>query len=109
MTVAVGVVGTGYLGRLHARVLTEIPEAEVGGCVEINDSVAGELGESLKLKRFESVAALASDVQCAVVATPTITHFEIDSELLDAGCDVMVEKAFTQDVEQASTLIDLAN
>src|SRR5688572_20271740 len=108
MTVAVGVVGTGYLGRLHARVLTEIPEAEVVGFVEINDSVAGELGESLKLKRFESVAALAREVQCAVVATPTITHFEIASELLDAGCDVMVEKPITQDVEQARTLIDLA-
>ena len=27
----VGVVGTGYLGRLHARILTEIPEADVAG------------------------------------------------------------------------------
>jgi predicted dehydrogenase len=108
MTIAVGVIGTGYLGRLHARVLTEIPEAEVVGFVELNDVVAGELGESLKLKRFASVAALAREIQCAVVATPTITHFEIASELLEAGCDVMVEKPITQDVEQAKTLIGLA-
>jgi predicted dehydrogenase len=108
MRVAVGVIGTGYLGRLHARVLTEIPEAQVVGFVELNDAVAGELGESLKLKRFESVAALAKEVQCAVVATPTITHFDIAAELLSAGCDVMVEKPITQDVDQAKALIDLA-
>ncbi len=108
MTVSVGVVGTGYLGRLHARVLTEIPEAQVVGFVELNDAVAGELEESLKLRRFESVAALAKEVQCAVVATPTITHYDIASELLSAGCDVMVEKPITQDVEQAKALIALA-
>ena len=104
----VGVVGTGYLGRLHARVLTEIPEARVVGFVEIDDAIAGELGESLKLKRFDSVAALAKEAQCAVVATPTITHFAIAEELLNAGCDVMVEKPITQDVEQARALIELA-
>lgn len=108
MTVAIGVIGTGYLGGLHARVLTEIPEARVVGFVELNDAVAGELCESLKLERFESVAALAREVQCAVVATPTITHFDIASELLSAGCDVMVEKPITQDVDQARALIDLA-
>ena len=108
MTIAVGVIGTGYLGRLHARVLTEIPEAKVVGFVELNDAVAGELGESLKLKRFDSVAALAREVQCAVVATPTVTHFEIASELVEAGCDVMVEKPITQDVDQAKALIALA-
>ena len=34
----VGVVGTGYLGRLHARILTEMPEAEVAGFVETDDA-----------------------------------------------------------------------
>lgn len=108
MTVSVGVVGTGYLGRLHARVLTEIPEARVVGFVELNDAVADELGETLKLRRFESVAALAAEIECAVIATPTITHHDIAAELLNAGCDVMVEKPITQDVDQAKALIELA-
>lgn len=108
MTVRVGVVGTGYLGRLHARVLTEMPEAQVVGFVESNDATAGELGTSLNLRRFDSVAALAREVQCAVVATPTITHFDIASELISAGCDVMVEKPITAEVEQGRQLIELA-
>ena len=108
MTVQVGVVGTGYLGRLHARVLTEIPEAKVVGFVEPNDTVAAEVESSLRLKRFPDVASLAREIDCAVVATPTISHFAVSSELLEAGCDVMVEKPITPDVDQARRLIDLA-
>lgn len=108
MTLRVGVVGTGYLGRLHARVLTEIPEAQVAGFVETNDAVAAEVESSLKLRRFPTVGELAKEVQCAVVATPTNTHFEVASELLSAGCDVMIEKPITADLSQARALIAMA-
>lgn len=108
MTVRAGVVGTGYLGRLHARVLTEIPEAHVAGFVEPNDTIAAEVESTLKLRRFESVAALAKEIDCAIVATPTTTHFEVARELLEAGVDVMIEKPITATVEEAQELIDLA-
>jgi predicted dehydrogenase len=108
MTVRVGVVGTGYLGRLHARVLTEIPDVHVAGFVEPNDEIAASVAADLKLKRFDSVASLAKEIDCAVVATPTTTHFDVARELLEAGVDVMVEKPITETVEQAQQLIDLA-
>jgi predicted dehydrogenase len=108
MTVRVGVVGTGYLGRLHARVLTETPEAQVVGFVEPNDAIAAEVGESLKLKRYPSVAALAKEIDGAVVATPTTSHFEVARELLEAGVDVMVEKPITSTAEEAQRLVELA-
>ncbi len=104
----VGDVGTGYLGRLHARVLTEIPEAQVAGFVEPNDAVAADIESTLKLRRYGSVAELAKDVDCAIVATPTTTHFEVARELLEAGCDVMVEKPIAATVDEAQRLIDLA-
>ena len=105
----VGVVGTGYLGRLHARILTEMPEANVIGFVEPDDAIAADIAQALKLKRFDSVAALAHEIDCAVVATPTTTHFEVARELLEAGCDVMVEKPIAPTVEDAQRLIDIAN
>jgi predicted dehydrogenase len=108
MTVRVGVVGTGYLGRLHARVLSEIPDATMAGFVEPNDAIAAEVGETLKLRRFDSVAALAKEVDCAVVATPTTSHFEVARELLEAGVDVMIEKPIAATAEEAQRLIELA-
>ncbi|HVG25052.1 MAG TPA: Gfo/Idh/MocA family oxidoreductase [Thermoanaerobaculia bacterium] len=104
----VGVVGTGYLGRLHARILTEIPEAQVAGFVEPNDDIAADVASSLKLKRYGSVAELSKDIDCAVVATPTTTHFAVARELLEAGCDVLIEKPITATADEARELIALA-
>ena len=104
----IGVVGTFYLGRLHARVLTEMPEAHVAGFVETNDTVAFEVAQSLGLHRFASMAELADAVDCAVVATPTTTHFDAACQLLEAGRDVLVEKPITAEIEQGRRLIDIA-
>lgn len=104
----VGVVGTGYLGRLHARVLTEIPAAKVVGFVEPNETVAAEVESSLNIRRYPNVAALAREIDCAVVATPTTLHYEIARELLEAGVDVMIEKPITATADEARKLIDLA-
>jgi predicted dehydrogenase len=104
----IGVIGTGYLGRLHARILTEMPEVEVAGFVEPDDAVATEVASALKLKRYESPAALAPDVECAVIATPTVMHFDIASQLIEAGCDVMVEKPVTATAADGERLVELA-
>jgi len=108
MTTRVGVIGTGYLGRLHARVLSEMPEAEVVGFVDVNDAVALEVTNTLHLRRFDSVAALAREVECAVVATPTTTHFAVARELIEAGRDVLVEKPVTAEVDEGRRMIELA-
>ncbi len=108
MKTRVGVVGTGYLGRLHARVLTEMPEAEVVGFVDNSDAVAGEIAATLHLRRFDSVEALAREIECAVVATPTTTHFAVARELIEAGRDVLVEKPITADVGEGRQLNALA-
>jgi predicted dehydrogenase len=103
-----GVIGTGYLGRLHARVLTEMDEVEVVGFVEPNDEKAAEVETNLGIRRFRSTAELASNVECAVVATPTTLHAEVASTLLESGCDVMIEKPITSEPEEARRLIELA-
>jgi len=104
----VGVFGTGYLGRLHARILTEMPEASVVGFVEPKDDVADEVSTALKIKRFDDVAALAKEIDCAVVATPTTMHCEVGAALIEAGCDVMIEKPIADSIDNAQRLIDLA-
>jgi predicted dehydrogenase len=108
VSIPIGVVGTGYLGRLHARILCEMSEAEVVGFVETNEAVAAEVSQSLGLRRLQSVAALARDADCAVVATPTTSHFEVARELIKAGLDVLIEKPITVTVGEGERLVDFA-
>ncbi len=49
----IAVVGTGYLGRLHARVLTEMPEVEHVGFLEPRDEIAAEVERALGLRRCD--------------------------------------------------------
>jgi predicted dehydrogenase len=86
-----------------------MPEVNVAGFVEPDDTIAADIVATLKLKRFDSVASLAREIDCAIVATPTTTHFDVARELLEAGCDVMVEKPITPTVDDARRLIDIAN
>src|SRR5205807_8955512 len=55
-----------------------------------------------------SVAALAKEIDCAVVATPTVTHFDVTRELIEANCDVMIEKPITPTADDAQRLIEIA-
>lgn len=103
--VRIAVIGTGYLGRLHARVLTEMAEVEVVGFVEPRDPTAAEVESSLGLRRFDSVEEIAPEIECAVVATPTTSHHPVSIELIESGCDVMIEKPITSDPARARELI----
>jgi predicted dehydrogenase len=106
--VRIGVIGTGYLGRLHARVLTEMPEVEMVGFVDPDDETAQKVGESLRIKRFATLEELRDSVDAAVVATPTVSHAVVAELLLRAGKDVLIEKPITADPAEARRLIDLA-
>lgn len=108
MTARCGVVGTGSLGRVHARILSEMPEAALVGFVDSSDEAAGQLTASLNVKRFGSVAALAREIDAAVVATPTSAHVDTALELLEAGVDVLVEKPIAASPAEAQRLIDAA-
>ena len=108
MTTRVGIVGTGSLGRVHARILTEMPEATVIGFVDPRDDAAGEVTSQLNLRRFASVSALKSEIEAAIVATPTTSHLAVAGELLEAGVDVMVEKPIAATTADAQKLIDVA-
>jgi len=106
--IRVGIVGTGSLGRVHARILTEIPGVTVAGFVDPRDEAAAEVTSKLNIRRFDSVAALKGEIDAAVVATPTTSHLAVAGELLEAGVDVMVEKPIAATVADAQKLIDLA-
>ncbi|HEY5611039.1 MAG TPA: Gfo/Idh/MocA family oxidoreductase [Thermoanaerobaculia bacterium] len=104
----IAVIGTGYLGRLHARVLTEMPEAEVVGFVEHHDEKAEEIERTLALRRFPSVESIAPEIECAVIATPTLSHAAVAEYFLSNGCDVMIEKPITTTLNEGERLIALA-
>src|SRR5262249_14312800 len=106
--VRLAVIGVGHLGRHHARAGAPLPGVEVAGVLDPHNGWAEAAAREFGLKTLADLAAVASVAEAAVVATPTVSHAEIASELLEKGVDVLVEKPMTASLEEADGLVALA-
>jgi predicted dehydrogenase len=106
MTVRVGVVGAGSMGKNHARVLQTLPQAELAAIVDPDVKLAAAVARLHGGKTFGSVAEAleGGPLDAAVVAAPTQHHFELTRDLLRAGVHVLVEKPIATTVEEAREL-----
>jgi len=102
------VLGVGHLGKEHARILSNLPQVELVGLVDIDISRAREIGEKYRVKGYDNVDKIIDRIDAATVVVPTDKHYELAAGLLESGKSVLVEKPITTNVEQAAELVRLA-
>lgn len=103
-----GVVGTGSIGRNHARILAELPSCDFTAIYDTNEATASELASKYGAKPCTSLEEFIGSVDAATVATPTPSHFSIGTTLLEAGKHLLVEKPITENTADARALAQLA-
>ena len=110
----VAVAGAGAFGRNHLRVLRELEGERAGvALVAAVDPDAARADEAAKLYGipvFASVDALLKadlKLDAACVAVPTVKHYEVARELLDAGLDLLIEKPLAANLREADDLIKI--
>ena len=109
--VRVAVVGTGSLGKEHARIYAELATAglvRLCGVMDLRPELAGEVASRWGVPVLASVGEVIDVAEAVSVVTPTVTHFDLARQLLAAGCHVLVEKPMTQEAGQAAELVELA-
>jgi len=107
--VKVGIIGVGYLGTQHARILSYLERAELIGVADIDFKKAMVIGNRHGVKYYDNYENMLDEVDAGIVATPTSEHFAISMKLLKEGKSVLVEKPITETVEQAEELVSVAN
>ncbi|MFP4105017.1 MAG: Gfo/Idh/MocA family oxidoreductase [Phycisphaerae bacterium] len=108
MSFRVAVVGCGKMGKLHARVLSEMPDAELVGVVDSNEATARAVARQRDCRAFTTVSGIVDKVDAAIISVPTVHHLQAAQPLVQAGKSVLIEKPFTNDLEGGQKLIDLA-
>ena len=109
----IAVIGCGYWGKNHVRVLDELGHLR-GICdskMKVGNSLIkqychlppGASWSSLYTNYLE-----AADVDAVVIATPTDTHYRIVMDALKAGKHVLVEKPMATDTKEAEEMIEEA-
>jgi predicted dehydrogenase len=101
-------VGTGALGRHHARLLAELPGVELVGVHDRRPEVAAAVAAEFGCRAWASPDALADAVAAMVVAVPTVDHAAVACPLLARGLDVLVEKPLASTLAEADRLLAAA-
>jgi len=105
----VAVVGTGHLGRHHARLFFEIPEAELVAVADVCLERAQAIADDYGADAVADAADLLDRVDAVSIAVPTEYHHACAATVLEAGLPVLIEKPFTRTLDEADALLALAD
>jgi len=107
----VGVIGTGSLGRHHARIYAELAaggEVEFVGVHDLVAEAAAQAAQRYGVRAFPTLESLVEACDAISIVTPTVTHFDLARFCLERRRHVLVEKPMTEKSEQAAELVALA-
>ncbi|MBK24321.1 MAG: hypothetical protein CME70_10025 [Halobacteriovorax sp.] len=103
--VKVAVIGCGYLGRWHVEKAISLEDAELVAIVENSQEGKSRASELFPDVRIElDLSEVLNDIDAAIVATPTSTHYSLVNNLINAGKHVFCEKPLTSSLEDAIKL-----
>ena len=105
----VGIIGTGHLGKIHAKLWKQHDNCELIGIYDKDTSKAEILAKELNCKNFDSIGSLLKECSAVTIAAPTSLHHEIALECLENNVHCLIEKPITETYQQAQELIIKAN
>ena len=94
--VVYGLIGYGGMGRWHTEILSNVPEAVIGGIYDIKEEKREEAKEKGFFVYETEEAMLADpDIDVVLIATPNDCHKPIAIRAMHAGKNVISEKPVT--------------
>jgi predicted dehydrogenase len=108
--VRIGVVGVGNFGRLHARTLAGMAEAELVALVDARESRLAELRRELPgVPAWPNLSAALREAgaEAWVVATSTGAHVAAAEQVLASGASALIEKPLAASLADAQRLAPL--
>ncbi len=106
--VKIGIIGTGYIGNVHARIHSQNEKAEIAALYDIVPAKAEKTSKSVGGKVCGSREELFENCDAVLVCAPNKTHTEIASHAVAEGKHVFCEKPFSIGLTDAKKLLDIA-
>jgi len=101
-------IGVGGWGKNHSRVLSEF--GVLSAVCDANSERAEEFGKKYSVNFYDSFESLLEqeEFDAALVCTPTFTHSDIATRLIENKKHIFVEKPMTYLSEDGQNLVELA-
>jgi len=105
-----GLAAFGMSGQVfHAPFISTDPHFELTAILERSKNMSREHYPQATIVRSMDELLSMDDLELVVINTPNYTHYEYVRKALEAGKNVIVEKPFTDTVEEGEDLIELAD
>ena len=103
----ISLIGLGYIGKIHLKLLHENKNWNIRGVYDIDAELTAELARQYGVKAFDSLDEAIAESRTIDIATPSSTHFGIARRAVEAGRHVFVEKPVTSRLDEARELAGL--
>ena len=109
MTVRLGLVGAGLVGRRHAEAIRQSVHAQLAAVTDPSEAALAPHCEE-GVTTFADLDALisAGSVDGLILATPNRLHAAQARDAIRAGLPCLVEKPFTDDLDEGEAVLDAA-
>lgn len=104
----IAVLGAGHLGRIHAKLLAQVDDAELVAIVDPFAPARETAAEVYGVPTFAAADEVIAMIDAAIIASPSDCHAEMAETLLAADKHVFVEKPITVNAADADRLVELA-
>lgn len=104
----VAVIGCGRMGRLHARVLSEMPGVRLVGVCDSSPPAAEAAAEAYGCPAFDAPERLPRDLRAVTIAVPTEVHAEVAVPFLERGVACLIEKPLAKSAEEGRRIVAAA-
>lgn len=104
----IGIVGLGHLGKIHLKLLAEIPDFKITALYDLNEELTAELASLYQTHACSSYDELLDHCEAVSIVTSTPTHFELAEKAIKRGKHVFLEKPATDSFETTRQLIRLS-
>ncbi len=107
--VRVGIIGTGFIGNIHAQGLQHCHNAEIVAVASRTPGKAASFAECYGIPHaYEDYRELLrrDDIDGITVAVPNYLHEEIVVAAAEAGKHIMCEKPFARNMREARIMLD---
>lgn len=106
--IKVAVIGAGKLGAIHARIYSQLTDAELVGICDIDRKKSKEIAQNINTDFYPDYRQLIPKVDAVSIAVPTILHYKIGREFLNHKIHCLIEKPITANLKEAKKLLRLA-
>jgi len=106
----VAVIGVGSMGKNHARVYADLPNVQLVGVADANETTAQSVAEQYRATPYTDFRVMLDTEKpdAVSIVTPTVEHLSVAQAVIERGIHLLIEKPIAFRVDEARKIIELA-